>query len=131
MFNYSVKVYPFENPKGKMVAFADLVIDDFFCVKGFKIFNGAKGLFVSPPSKQGKDKEGNDKWFDDVVFFEEKADGELQGPNQKEIFGAILEAYEDGGKNKTATTQTTRAKTAATQAEKVEKPAGKAKRPAW
>lgn len=72
MFSFTSKINPLDPPLGKMVAFATLVIDDVLEVQGFKIINGAKGLFVSPPQHKGKgkDEDGNtiEKWYDDVRF---------------------------------------------------------------
>lgn len=37
-----------------LLAFADITLDDSFVVKGLKIINGSKGLFVSMPSEKAK-----------------------------------------------------------------------------
>lgn len=42
-----------EEPKLK--AFANITFDDAFVVRGLKIIEGDKGLFVAMPSKKGKD----------------------------------------------------------------------------
>lgn len=41
-------------------AFCDLLILDTFIVKGFRVVQGQKGLFVGMPQQQGRD----DKWYD-------------------------------------------------------------------
>ncbi|MCQ9206569.1 MAG: SpoVG family protein [Omnitrophica bacterium] len=45
--------------ESKVKAFCDLVFGDLFLVKGFKVVEGEKGLFVSMPQQQGK----HGKWF--------------------------------------------------------------------
>ena len=41
-------------------AFCDLLILDTFIVKGFRVVQGQKGLFVAMPQQQGRDE----KWYD-------------------------------------------------------------------
>ena len=48
---------------GALKAFADVVIGDSFLVKGMRIVEGRKGLFVSMPRELGKDG----KWYDNVL----------------------------------------------------------------
>lgn len=115
--NYSVKVFPLQNPTGKLVAFASVLIDDVFEVKGFKIFEGAKGPFVKSPSKSSgkKDDKGNDIYYDDVSFHEEKAEGEFMGPVQKEVFDQILAEYKNGSATKRSDSRAGAAKAQAEQ----------------
>ena len=47
---------------GKVRAFFDLITQDGFTIKGFKLIEGINGLFVSLPSQKGKD----DEYFDTV-----------------------------------------------------------------
>ena len=93
MFNYTSKINPLNPPLGKMVAFATLVIDDVLEVQGFKIINGAKGLFVSPPQHKGKgtDEDGNtiEKWYDDVRFV-----GEDREVVSEEIKRSMIETFQ-------------------------------------
>ena len=55
------RVYTFEGD-GPLKAFADLNINDAVLVKGFRVVDGKRGLFVGMP-RQGS-KSG--KWFDAV-----------------------------------------------------------------
>lgn len=48
----------------KMVAFCDIQTDDKIIIKGFKLINGANGLFLSAPNEKGKDG----KYYDSVVL---------------------------------------------------------------
>jgi len=58
--------------EGTLKAFCDLAIDDQFVIKGLRVIEGKRGLFVSMPREQGKDT----KWYDSVVVTtkETKAD---------------------------------------------------------
>ena len=62
--NLSVNVYPIEEPKGGTMAFASVGIDDLIAIRGIRVVEGEKGLFVSmPQSKNPKTEE-----FHDVAF---------------------------------------------------------------
>jgi DNA-binding cell septation regulator SpoVG len=87
MFNYSVKVFRIQNPKSKLVGFASLLIEDVIQVDGFKIFNGSNGIFVKVPSHEGKNKEGERAWYDDVKFIAE--DGKPVDFKDKESTAAL------------------------------------------
>ena len=53
---------------GKLKAFFDIETQEGFFVKGFKIVDGIKGLFVSMPSEKDKEGEHNDT----VMIFDKK-----------------------------------------------------------
>ena len=59
---------------GKVRAFFDLVTQDGFTIKGFKLIEGINGLFVSMPSQKGKNQQGDDEWFDTVWIEKELRD---------------------------------------------------------
>lgn len=46
----------------RVKAFVDLGINDVLLIKGVRIVQGKKGLFVSMPTEQGK----NEKWYERV-----------------------------------------------------------------
>jgi DNA-binding cell septation regulator SpoVG len=94
MFSYSIRIKRIPNPRGKIVAFASITIDEVFQFDGFKVIDGSKGLFVSHPQHKGKDKEGNDTWYDDARFVGDQADGVKQ-----EIHKAIIHEYNSTGGN--------------------------------
>jgi len=50
---------------GKVKAFFDVNVEGF-SIKGFKLVDGINGLFVSMPSRQGTDDQGNVKYYDNV-----------------------------------------------------------------
>lgn len=74
------RLYRFDNG-GQLKAFADIVVGGLFAVKGFKVVDGKKGLFVSLPSEVGKDG----KWYDTFKPITNEAKAELNR--------VILEAY--------------------------------------
>ena len=45
-------------------AFCNLIINDVLVIKGLRIVQGQRGLFVSMPQEQGHDK----RWIDSVHF---------------------------------------------------------------
>ena len=57
-----VKIYPVKNSYSTLKAFANITIDDEFVVKGLKIVEGKKGVFLVMPSSKGAD----DQYYDDV-----------------------------------------------------------------
>ena len=48
---------------GNLKAFADLSVNDALVIRGLRVMDGKKGVFVSMPREQGKDN----KWYDQVV----------------------------------------------------------------
>ena len=66
---------------GSTKAFCDLSIFDSFIIKGLRVVEGEKGLFVSMPREEGKDG----KWYNTVIT----ANREIKD----EIEKLVLEAY--------------------------------------
>ena len=66
---------------GATKAFCDLSVLDSFVIKGLRVVEGEKGLFVSMPREEGKDG----KWYNTVV----PATREIKD----EIEKLVLEAY--------------------------------------
>jgi len=56
---------------GKVRAFFDVVSDEGFVMKGFKLIEGINGLFASMPSRKGTDDQGNDKYYD-IIWVESR-----------------------------------------------------------
>jgi len=48
--------------EGRVKAFVDLGINDALLIKGIRIVQGKKGLFVSMPIEQGR----NERWYERV-----------------------------------------------------------------
>ena len=53
---------------GKVKAFFDLETEDGFTIKGFKLVEGANGMFAGFPSQKNKDDEYNDTVFADKTL---------------------------------------------------------------
>ena len=53
-----------QNGNGKLAAFFDIQTDDGIIIKGFRLINGPKGKFISPPSDKGKDG----KYYESVIL---------------------------------------------------------------
>ena len=66
---------------GAAKAFCDVAVGEAFLIKGIKVVEGKKGLFVSMPREQGKD--GN--WYDTVVPLTKEA--------RQQVSEAVLGAY--------------------------------------
>lgn len=66
---------------GATKAFVDISVEDSFIIKGVRIVEGAKGLFVTMPREEAKDG----KWYSTVV--------PLKRELKDEIERIVLEAY--------------------------------------
>ena len=69
--------------EGAMKAFVDLAINDSLLIKGLRIVEGQKGLFVSMPKEKGKDN----RWYDTIRPLTKEA--------QAEISSVVLDAYKN------------------------------------
>lgn len=67
--------------EGTARAFCDVAIAESFLVKGIKVVEGKKGLFVSMPREQGKDGQ----WYDTVVPLTKEA--------RQRLSEAVLKSY--------------------------------------
>lgn len=77
------RIHKLENGQG-LKAFVDIVVNDVLLIKGMRVMDGKKGLFVSMPREQGKDK----KWYDTVMCLNQEI--------REEISGKVLDAYNGG-----------------------------------
>ena len=68
--------------EGSLKAFCDLAIGEMLLVKGLRVIEGKKGLFVSMPRQQGKDA----KWYESVTALTKEA--------KDEVSRVVLEAYQ-------------------------------------
>ena len=76
-----VRLHRFEG-ESKLKAFADVAIGDFL-VKGLRVVQGSKGLFLSMPQEKGKDG----KWY--------KAFLPLTKEAHQSLSDTVLSAYEE------------------------------------
>ena len=74
------RMYTFDGD-GPLKAFADLTINDAVLVKGFRVVDGKKGMFVGMPRQGSK----NGKWFDAVK--------PLTKTMHAQLTRTVLEAY--------------------------------------
>lgn len=68
---------------GKVLAFADVNFNDEILVKGLRVVQGAKGIFVTMPQEKGKD----DRWYNTVECLSETT--------SKAVFNCVLQAYKE------------------------------------
>lgn len=94
--NFDVSVNLIKNPTSKLVGFGTLIIENLVEVHGFKIFNGAKGLFVANPSTKSNktDEDGKPIYYDDVRFLGDVPEGKYRTAFQDEVYQAIIQKYE-------------------------------------
>jgi stage V sporulation protein G len=76
-----VRVFPIENPQHSTLAFASVGIADMFAIRGIRVVDGDRGLFVSMPQNRGKDDK-----YHDVAF-------PLTKEFREELNKAILDTY--------------------------------------
>lgn len=74
------RIYRFDNG-GQLKAFVDVLVDNCLSIKGFKVIDGKKGLFVSYPSEVAKDG----KWYNTVLA--------ITKDTKDQIEKIVLEAY--------------------------------------
>ncbi len=55
------RMYRFETDR-PLKAFVDIVVNNALLIKGVRVMDGKKGLFVSMPREQSKDQ----KWYDTI-----------------------------------------------------------------
>ncbi|MDR2515407.1 MAG: SpoVG family protein [Christensenellaceae bacterium] len=92
-----VRAYPIAEPKGSVVAFASVTIDDMFAVNNIRVVNSDKGPFVAMP--QVKDKEGQ---YRDICF---PVTSELCKQMNEAILGAYAAEKEKAAPAKESTTE--------------------------
>lgn len=80
--NLDIRVYPIEEPKGNTLAFASIAIDDLAAIRGVRVVDGEKGLFVTMPQSQD-----NSGIYHDTAF-------PLNGDLRKEINAAVLDEFQ-------------------------------------
>jgi stage V sporulation protein G len=82
-----VRVYPIDGSKSSTKAFASVAVDELIAIRGIRVVNGEKGLFVTMP--QSQDKESGE--YHDIAF-------PLNGNLRKKIAKAVLGEYETTSK---------------------------------
>ena len=59
-----VRMNTLQNSSSKTLAFFDVQTQDGIIIKGFRVVNGTKGLFISSPDEKGKDG----KFYENVIL---------------------------------------------------------------
>lgn len=70
--------------EGTARAFCDLAVGELLLIKGIRVVQGKKGLFVSLPREQGKDGQ----WYGTVIPLSPEA--------HQQISEVVLAAYQSG-----------------------------------
>ena len=82
--NITVQRIHLLSENGPLKAFVDLSIENVLLIKGIRIIQGQKGLFVTMPQEQGKDK----RWYDSIRClnkeFKKQLDDEIMSAYTKE-----------------------------------------------
>lgn len=89
-FQIEVRVNPIQNPTTSLVAMGDVILrsdEGTLVMKGWKVINGSKGLFATPPSVKGKDDK-----YSDLIISPSKEDTAFMD----EIRRSLVSAYEAG-----------------------------------
>ncbi len=81
--NFEVKRLHKLDGNGKLKAFADVAFADLLLIKGLRIVDGKKGLFVGMPREQGKDGQ----WYQTVFPLNDEVKVQLND--------SILQAYNE------------------------------------
>jgi stage V sporulation protein G len=76
-----IRIYPLDEQKGNVKAFASVSVDDIVAIKGIRVIDGKNGLFTAMP--QSRDKNGEHR---DIAF-------PINGDLRKAINKAVLEQY--------------------------------------
>ena len=75
------RLFRLENNGSSLKAFVDVIVAEGMVIKGLRIVQGKKGLFVAMPTQKSKDG----KWHNIVDVFDPELREELQQ--------AVLESY--------------------------------------
>lgn len=85
-----VRVYLFNGENSSLKAFASITIDDEIVIKGLRIVDGNRGLFIAFPSTYS---EKDDEYYDNVF--------PIKKETRDYITEQVLAAYEDTVKEST------------------------------
>ena len=69
-------------PKDKLRAFATITVDDWLAIRGIKVIEGKKGLFVAMPNRQRADSS-----YQDIAH-------PITAEARAELESAVLSAFE-------------------------------------
>lgn len=78
------RIYRFETDR-PLKAFVDIIINDALLIKGVRVMDGKKGMFVSMPREQAQDE----KWYDTIRCLTQEV--------RDDITRVVLDAYTERG----------------------------------
>ena len=78
------KVYPVEQGRGNLLAYASVNLGGCFAVNDVRIMNGSKGPFVAMPSKKGRDGQYHDTAFP------------VTAQMRQDLNAAVMNSYQSG-----------------------------------
>lgn len=82
-----IAVYRYEAKDNPTVAFVNVTILDKLVLKGIRVVDGRKGLFIAFPQTKRKGKKGKDDEYFDIFF-------PITKEFREELTESILEAYD-------------------------------------
>lgn len=107
MAKLDVRVYPHNQEGNSTKAFASVTVEDLIAIKGIRVVEGTKGLFVTMP--QSKDNEGN---YHDIAF---PVSGDLRKAMNKAILDEFKEVTKSAEKSADKTADKAASKATATK----------------
>jgi len=88
MYNVTnVKIIP-SKKQTKMKAFADITLDNILTLRGWKVINGSRELFVAPPSQKA-----GDQYYDNILFIDGNKKGSDGDRLRQFIQSEVLKKY--------------------------------------
>lgn len=80
-----VRVFPKIDKDNKLRAFINITFDDCFVVRGLKVIEGQKGLFVVMPSRKVKENEHRDVAHPVTAEFRDYVEDEVLNAYQAQV----------------------------------------------
>jgi stage V sporulation protein G len=90
-----ITIRKLNNPKGKVLAFVEVVFDELLVVKNMKIVNGNNGLFLAMPNKPSGHDDG--KFYDEVFIDQSWVDGTPGQDFKNRLQAAVLAKWSEEG----------------------------------
>lgn len=89
---YDISVKKIEDENSKIKAIATLTLGDAFTIKGIKLYEGEKGLFVSMPNYKRNEPDSHGNEYKDICY-------PITADFRKEIESTIIDKYNGINKN--------------------------------
>ena len=72
----------------KLKAFVDITLDNVMTLRGWKVINGSRGLYVAPPSQKA-----TDQYYDNILFVDGNKKGSDGDRLRQYIQSEVLKKY--------------------------------------